>query len=154
MNESETEFDFTYDATQDLLNEGGVVFTVTGAVIAMFGRFDLGPVVVTPGVVKALALHGRGHEPVARMLAPWLLRHAQGDFGRFGNNATIAVTEEQMREGCFVTSDDGTLSAIALRGGVYTMVFSSYADVPGIKDLWVMTERQGPQTTVLLPSEY
>ncbi len=143
--------EFEFGSVQDLIDEGGVQFIFSSVVDFV----HLGPVVVTPGVVTALGLHGQGFKPVASVLTPWLLRHAQGDFGKFGHVRTIEVTDDQLRRGCFATDDAGTLSAIAHRDGAYTTVHSSYADVPGIEEVWVMTDRRGrPQTTVLLPDEY
>lgn len=85
----------------------------------------LGQVVATPGAIDALA--EANEHPV-----PFLVRHANGDWGTVG-------------------ADDAALNHEAVvQGG---RLLSAYVLPTGVK-IWIITEADRSVTTILLPSEY
>jgi hypothetical protein len=90
----------------------------------MTAQLPLGKVVVTPGALKLLTEAG-GHP------FKYLARHATGDWGE------LCAFDRRQNE-------------IALRDGY--RVLSSY-DVPAGR-VWVITEADRSNTTILLPEEY
>jgi hypothetical protein len=129
----------------EILQEGGAIIQLRSEPEGSL--FPLGRVRVTGGAVSALERAG--------LRAPELLaRHARGDWGKAGRHAEISVTDREMREECFATSDEKKLNKISVtkkRG----RVLSIYPEVGG-KVVWVITELDGGQaeTTVLLCNEY
>lgn len=87
--------------------------------------FSLGRMMATPGALRAL-------ETANDTTMTYLLRHAQGDWG--------TVDAEDKR-----ANDD------ALRVGA--RLLSAYVLPTGVK-IWIITEADRSQTTVLLPDEY
>jgi hypothetical protein len=88
-------------------------------------RFSLGRLVGTPGALAALT--AAGTTPL-----PYLTRHAAGDWGD-------------------VDEHDRRANDHALRYG--ERLFSAYT-LPNRGRLWIITEWDRSQTTVLLPEEY
>jgi hypothetical protein len=87
--------------------------------------FPLGTLTATPGALATLVQSGQSP-------ADFLARHVSGDWGDVG-------------------PEDRRLNNEALRGG--TRLLSAYATANGVK-LWIITEADRSQTTILLPEEY
>ena len=90
-------------------------------------RFPLGRIVATRGALAAMSEEGQ--DPLGLGL---LARHQAGDWGD--------LDEEDKQENEFSVKR-------ALR------IFSAYTLSTGVK-VWVITEADRSQTTILLPSEY
>ena len=87
--------------------------------------FDLGTILVTPGVLEVFP--NINTTPLSL-----LLRHASGDWGE-------------------LCAEDVQENNIALREGY--RLLSSYQVAPDVK-IWVITEADRSVTTLLLPDEY
>lgn len=87
--------------------------------------FRLGRLAATPGALDALEQSGQ--QP-----AHFLARHAAGDWGE-------------------VCAEDRRLNDLAVADG--SRLLSAYHTAKGVK-LWVITEADRSQTTLLLPDEY
>jgi hypothetical protein len=88
-------------------------------------KFPLGSIVATPGALEALADSGE-------MPAPFLARHAAGDWGE-------------------VSAADWRANDDALRDG--ERLLSAYTLTTGVR-IWIVTEADRSVTTILLPDEY
>jgi hypothetical protein len=106
--------------------------------------FPLGGVFITPGAKEVLQCSYI--EP-----GTLLFKHSTGDFGEAGLFDEITVTEEELRDGPFATSEDGKLNKVAILSGE-GRIFSIYP--VGNEKLWVITEHDNSATTILLPDEY
>jgi len=108
--------------------------------------FDLGIVLVTPGVMALLD---------ERQQAQFLARHWRGNFGKHGNFWDIVetLTDDELEHGAMETNEDSKLNAIAIRtgGDVHNIVLSVYEHQE--RTFWILTHI-GQYTTLLLPSEY
>lgn len=91
----------------------------------------------------------------------WLVRHVTGDWGEHGKHDEIEVTDREIKEGPWATSDGGKLNKIALlRNRDRVMSIYSLPDNDKQK-IWVFTylvpvtgfDEPG-FTIVMLPSEY
>lgn len=87
--------------------------------------FRMGRLVATPGALKAL--EQSGEQP-----AHFLARHASGDWGE------VCAEDRRLND---ASVDDGS------------RILSAYSTAKGVK-LWVITEADRSQTTLLLPDEY
>src|SRR5262249_24343557 len=108
-------------------------------------RFPLGKVTITGGAVEALA---DACEHAAALLA----RHVCGDWGITGHFDQIELTDDERRRGWEATEDSGKINksnVLARRN----RVISEYTTVRG-RRLWIITDLDGGDTTVLLPEEY
>jgi len=88
-------------------------------------KFDLGKIVGTPGAIAAL--QESGQEPTF-----FLQKHVSGDWGG-------------------LSAGDKQLNDQALQNG--SRIFSAYRTLRN-EELWVITEADRSQTTILLPEEY
>jgi hypothetical protein len=88
-------------------------------------KFPLGQVVATPGALAALQ---------EAQDCPWiyLRRHSEGDWGE-------------------VNARDAAENELSLRDGF--RLLSAYTITSGIK-IWIITERDRNETTILLPEDY
>jgi hypothetical protein len=106
--------------------------------------FALGRLVVLPGAARLLDDAGLG-------VAPFLDRHARGDWGRFGRYKDTSVSAEEMRRGELATGDTAKLNKIGIVRG-QGRVMSEYKTELGERIL--LDTIFGRGTNVLLPSEY
>jgi hypothetical protein len=88
-------------------------------------KFELGRVVGTPGAIRAMALTGQGP-------AEFLDRHAGGDWGDVDADDKKANDDDLAHGGRL-------LSAYRLKNNT---------------KIWIITEWDRSQTTILLPDEY
>jgi hypothetical protein len=91
----------------------------------MIPKFDLGTIRATPGAIAALAESGQ--EP-----AFFLNKHITGDWG------DMSAGDKQLNDEA--VNDE-------------TRVFSAYRTLRDQK-IWIITEADRSQTTILLPEEY
>lgn len=91
------------------------------------GRFELGKLVMTPGISELIE--------DGLNIMPLVKRHAHGDWGD-------------------LSQEDWALNQEALADG-YSRLFSSYTIEQGSESrIWIITEADRSSTTILLPSEY
>jgi hypothetical protein len=85
-------------ADQLILDAGGCIFTLRRELEG--ARFPLGKITVTAGAVAALA-------ESSQHVTTFLVRHARGDWGKFGQCDEIALTSHELRRGWEATDDTG-----------------------------------------------
>src|SRR5205807_2074743 len=93
-------------------------------------RFALGKITITAGAVAALA-------QAAQHAVEFLIRHARGDWGKYGHCDQIELTEDERRRGWEATEDDAKINKSNLLSG-RDRIMSEYRTGRGTR-LWVVT---------------
>jgi len=133
-------------ACRDLqfLDSGGAILELRHELEG--ARFPLGKVTITGGAVESLA-------EASQHVASFLVRHARGDWGEYGNFDQIELTDDERRRGWEASEDSGKINksnVLARRD----RVMSEYTTGRG-RRIWIITTWDGGGgTTVLLPEEY